>query len=213
MNKENTMRSALVRRTMPAIAAMAGACLLLWGCAGGAPQRPALYDLGPLQTQGAQERRLALPPLAIAGVAAPVWLDSNRMFYRLNHDNPLQPHAYAQSRWTMPPSQLLQQQLKARIAAAGGAVFAASQGAVNVPVLRIETDDFTHVFDSPAASRGQVSLRASLYRGRVLLAHRAFAHAAPAPSVVAAGGAQALAAGADAVIDEMIVWLAAQDLK
>lgn len=193
-------------------ALLLAACIaLLSGCAG-TPQRPAHYDLGPLPP-AAQQTLPALPPLAIAAVAAPPWLDSNRMFYRLNYDQPQQPLPYAAARWTMPPAQLLLQRIKARISASGGAPLNASEGALNVPVLRLEADDFSQIFDSQNASRGHVSLRATVYRGRTLLAHRAFARDAAAPSADAPGGASALAAASDAVTADLIAWLGTLPLK
>ncbi|HEY8607041.1 MAG TPA: ABC-type transport auxiliary lipoprotein family protein [Noviherbaspirillum sp.] len=191
---------------------LAAALILLGGCASRGPDTPSLYDLGPLQTR-ASTALPALPPLSIASIATPSWLDSTLLFYRLSYDKPLQPSPYAHARWTMPPSQLLLQQLKSRISGAGGVALAASQGAANVPVLRIEADDFTQVFDSPSSSRGRVSLRASVFRGRTLLAHRAFVQEAPAPSADAAGGAAALAAAGDAAVADLITWLGTLDLK
>lgn len=195
-----------------AVLLLAAALALLGGCASSGPERPVLYDLGPLRSNAAQPLP-SLPPVSIAGISAPAWLDTTRMVYRLNYENPLEPRPYAYARWAMAPSQMLLQQLKARIAAAGGVALAASQGAMNVPVLRIETDDFSHVFDSRASSRGQISVRASLYRGRLLLAHKAFARSAPAPTPDAAGGAAALAAASDALVADLIVWLGSLDLK
>lgn len=197
------------RRVRLAAPLLAACCLLLSACAS-APQRPALYDLGPLP---AQQALPALPPLALAAVSSPAWLDGHRMFYRLAYDSPQQPRAYAYARWTMSPAQLLEQRLKARIAAAGGVPLAASEGAMNVPVLRIEADDFSQVFDSPNASRVRVSLRASVYRGRVLLAHKAFVQEPAAASADAAGGAAALAAASDRVSADLIAWLAGLPLK
>ncbi|GIZ50742.1 lipoprotein [Noviherbaspirillum aridicola] len=199
------------RSHMPAALLLAACCALLSACAG-APQRPTLYDLGPLPAH-ARQALPALPPVAVAAVAAPPWLDSNRMFYRLNYDQPQQPLPYANARWTMSPAQLLLQRIKARIADAGGAPLAAAEGALNVPVLRLETDDFSQVFDSREASRGQVSLRASVYRGRTLLAHKSFARQVPAPSADAGGGAAALAAATDAVTGDLIAWLGTLPLK
>jgi cholesterol transport system auxiliary component len=108
----------------------------------------------------------------------------------------------------MPPTQLFAQRLKSRIAQAGGAALPASDGAANVPVLRIEADDFMQIFDAPGQSNAHVGLRAALFNGRTLVAQKAFAKQAPAPSPDAAGGARALAAASDAIITDMMTWLA-----
>jgi len=195
------------------------AVLLAWaltlaGCAvGGKSESATLYDLGPLTTQQNKSTLPALPPVSVAGVQVPVWLDSGMMFYRLNYANAQQPRPYSQARWAMTPAQLLTQHLKMRITQAGGVALSASDGALEVPVLRIEADDFTQHFASPSESAGQVALRASLYRGRALVAQRSFARRAPSPSADAAGGAAALAAASDAVVADIILWLHGLPLK
>jgi len=169
-------------------------------------QSNTLYDLGILRNT--PPTLPALPPISVAEVRSPGWLDSHLMFYRLGYANEQQPHPYANSRWSMAPAQLFEQRLKARIAQTGGAVLPAAAGARNVPVLRIEADDFTQLFNAPAQSVGRVSVHAALLDGRTLIAQKNFVKEAPAPSADAAGGAKALADASDALIDDMIRWLA-----
>lgn len=203
-----------MQKFIPAIALMTACALALPGCAvRGNTDSATLYDLGPLKKQQDKTALPALPPVSIAAVQVPVWLDSSMMFYRLNYANAQQPRPYAQARWTMTPAQLLTQYLKARIAQAGGIALAASDGAVDVPVLRIEADDFSQHFASPSESTGQVALRASLYRGRTLLAQRSFVRQSPSGSADAAGGAAALASASDAAIADIILWLHGLPLK
>lgn len=187
---------------------------LLGACAG-LPERESrvLYDLGMLPALQDTATVRALPPLSIAEVSTPAWLDSRTMFYRLAYANEQQPRPYANSRWTMPPAQLFGQRLKDRIGQAGGAVLSASDGVVNVPVLRIETDDFTQIFLSPQESIVRVNVRASVLNGRTLLAHRNFNREVPAPAADASGGAHALADASDAIITDMMNWLAGLPLK
>lgn len=193
-------------------AAIAVAVALLAGCATSASEQATLYDLGPLEQQQAATLP-ALPPIGIAEIQTPAWLDATRVFFRLNYANSQQLRPYAHARWTMTPAQLLLQRLKARIAQAGGVALSDSHGATNVPVLRIEADDFTQHFDAPRQSQAHVALRASVFRGRTLVAHRSFRQQAPAPSADAAGGARALAAASDAVIADMVTWLGALNLQ
>lgn len=177
-----------------------------------------LYDLGPLRSATADSAAPAaasapLPALSVAEVNAPAWLDSPLIFFRLSYANDQQPRPYANSRWTMPPAQLFGQRLKSRLAQAGGIVLAAADGAANVPLLRIEADDFTQSFDGPAQSGVHIAMRASVFNVRTLVAQKTFVRQAAAPSADAAGGARALAVASDALIGDMIAWLAALPIK
>lgn len=189
-----------------AMAALAGSVLLA-GCAAG-PQSTSLFDLGPPSTQGSAITETQLPAISIAEIKAPVWLDSQMMFYRLNYANNQQPRPYASSKWTMAPAQLFLLRLKSRLSQAGGIVVPASDGAANLPVLRIEADDFSQVFDSANQSSVHIAMRASLFDGRTLRAQKMFVKQLPTASADAQGGAAALATASDAIINEMAVWLA-----
>src|SRR6266404_2823589 len=111
----------------------------LSGCASRAVDAAVQYDFGPLPAHDGVTR--VLPTVSIADINTAAWLDSPLMFYRLSYANQQQTRPYAGSRWSMPPSQLFGQRLKARIAQAGGVVLAAGDGAPNLPLLRIDTDD------------------------------------------------------------------------
>lgn len=191
--------------------------LLLAGCTvqSGRLSSANLYDLGPLPVLGAANTPAAQHPIAVsvAEIAPAAWLDSPLMFYRLLYANAQQPRAYAQQRWIMQPTDLFGQRLKARIVQAGGVAVSAVDGASNLPLLKIEADDFTHVFESPEKSYGSIALRATLYHGRTLVAQKSFAVRQPAASNDAAGGARALAGASDAAIADMLAWLASQPLK
>jgi cholesterol transport system auxiliary component len=186
---------------------------LILGCAATRSDMATLYDLGPPDTGIDSTAPAALPAISIAEINAPAWLDSPLMFFRLNYANAQQPRPYARARWTMAPAQLFGQRLKSRLAQAGGVVLAAADGAQNLPLLRIEVDDFTQNFDSPTHSSVQVTMRASVFNGRTLAAQKNFAGQASAPSADAAGGAHALRAASDAVIADMMNWLAGLSLK
>lgn len=184
-----------------------GSSLLLTACTTDT-QSVALFDLGPLRTQTPLNAGAPLPAISIADIKAPIWLDSQAMFYRLNYANDLQPRPYSVSKWTMAPAQLFQLRLKSRLSQAGGVVVPASDGAVNLPVLRIEADDFSQGFDSAGKSSANIVMRASVFDGRVLRAQKMFVKQVPTSSADAQGGAAALALASDAIIDEMAVWLA-----
>lgn len=181
--------------------------LLLTACATDT-QSAALFDLGLLRAPTPLNAGAPLPAISIADIKAPVWLDSQAMFYRLNYANDLQPRPYSASKWTMAPAQLFQLRLKSRLSQAGGVVVPASDGAVNLPVLRIEADDFSQGFDSAGKSSANIAMRASVFDGRILRAQKMFVKQVPTSSADAQGGAAALAVASDAIIDEMAVWLA-----
>jgi cholesterol transport system auxiliary component len=184
--------------------------LLMMACSTPLVQEPLQYDFGSLR---ATSSATTLPPLSIAEVSTPAWLDTNRMIYRLAYANDQQLRAYAHSRWTMPPSRLFEQRLKARIAQAGGAVLSENDGAYNLLQVKLDADDFSHVFSSPTQSGAHVAVRVSVLRGRILLAQKTFVRQSPAPTADAGGGAAAMADASDAVIADVIAWLAGQTLK
>jgi cholesterol transport system auxiliary component len=189
------------------------AFILLLGACAALPHAPAIrYDLGPLPAQGAATLP-TLPPLALAPIVAPPGLESAQMMYRLAYANGQQPRPYANSRWSAPPAELFAQRLKARIGQAGGAVLAPSDGALNVPVVRIDMDDFAQVFDSPSHSTARLALRVTVLDGRTLLAHRSFVRRLPASGTDADAGARALADASDATIADIMGWLAGLRLK
>ncbi len=187
-------------------------CLLLLGaCASKlAPFSTSLFDFGP---PPASVTALTLPAISLAEISAPAWLDSPNMVYRLSYASPQQPRPYADSHWSMTPAQLLEQRLKTRIAAAGGIVTAASNSALNLPLLRIELEDFSQNFDTPGTSSVQIRARATLFAGRLLLAQKNFARQLPAAGANAAAGAQSLAAASDLLLDDLLHWLATVPLK
>lgn len=183
--------------------ALAGSAALA-GCAVNVAA-PALYDLGPLPTQ--TNANANLPAISVADVVAPSWLDTPMMFYRLNYANSLQPRPYAGSQWAMPPAELLEQRLKTRLSQAGGIVVPADNGAANLPVLRIELDDFSQSFDSAQHSTVSIAMRASLFDGRTLRTQKMFSRQLPTTSADAQGGAAALATASDGIINEIAAWL------
>lgn len=180
--------------------------LLASGCATRSALQT-LYDLGPLPPVQSAPASPILPPLALAEPVGPAFLDSPMMFYRLTYANDQQPRAFAESRWSMAPAQLLGQRFKARFGQTGSGMISAGDGATNVPVVRIETDDFTQVFDTPTHSAGLVRLRVAVFNGRILLAQKSFVQQHASSTADAAGGARALADASDTLITDVINWL------
>lgn len=188
--------------------------VLFAGCAfTEAPTPRQSFDLGPADAAKTAPTAVQLPALSVAHIDAPSWLDSTRIFYRLAYVNDQQPRAYATSRWNTPPAQLFEQRLKSRLGQAGGMVLSASAGAMRLPVLHIEVDEFTQVFESPSQSAAHVTVRAAVVHNRILIAQQTFTKQLPAPTADAEGGVRALADASDAVIADMMKWLAQTQLK
>jgi cholesterol transport system auxiliary component len=205
-----SIRSTAVRRLL--LAAGAGAALLLAGCASDKPAQNTTFDFGPAAAS-ATPARAPIAAIVVGEVTGSPTLDSERMVYRLNYSDPLQARAYANSRWSATPLQMVTQRLKSRIAQSGAKVLSVSDASDGVPILRLEIDDFSHHFDSQAASHGQLVLRASLFQGHRLIDQRTFDRKAPATSMDAGGGARALAGATDTVAADVIAWLATLPLK
>lgn len=171
------------------------------------PGQNAQYDFGPAIAAGAPPA----PPMAavvVTDATGSPALDSERIYYRLNYADALQARTYANSRWSSTPLSMVSQRLRSRIAQAGVKVVGPSDAAADLPILRVEVDDFSHNFDSVADSHGQVVLRASLFRGHKLLDQKTFSRKTGASSADAPGGARALAASTDAVAADLLAWMA-----
>jgi cholesterol transport system auxiliary component len=194
------------------IVAIAVACAaLLSGCASTKSPTPTSFDFGPVAAPlVATPAAASFPALVVADVSGPATLDTDRMFYRLMYANAQQALPYAYNRWAATPLQLLSQRLKARIAQGGVKVLSTTDAIGGLPVLRLEMDEFSQNFASATQSTANISLRASLFRGHLLVDQRTFTRSADAPSADAAGGASALAAASDAIAADLLAWLATQ---
>ena len=184
------------------------------------PLRASLYDFGPgnLTAQPAT-RQASLPALAIDDVnTSGGALDNQAVLYRLTYQNEQELRPYTFARWSMPPAQLVRQRLREQLGqqrnifdARGGLALNRSQNAVLPLLLRLDLDEFSHVFTAPEVSVGLIRLRATLIEqatsGEKLIAQRSVVVQRPAPSADAQGGVRALTAATDAAIDEIDVWL------
>jgi cholesterol transport system auxiliary component len=108
---------------------------------------------------------------------------------------------------------MMTQRLKTRIAQSGTKVLSETDASNGIPILRVDVDEFVHDFRSAAQSEGQVALRASVFRGHVLVDQRSFARSTAANTPDAAGGARALAASTDAIAADIVAWLGTLDLN
>lgn len=199
------------------------AAVVLGGCAlPDKPRRAALYDFGPgdlsVESAAPQRAGTTLPPLAIADITTSGGaLDNQAVLYRLSYTDAQQLRPYSQARWSMPPAQLLRQRLRQHLGL-HRAVFNAREGVVlnrsqhvNLPLLRLELEEFSQLFSTPETSTGLIRLHATLLEitptGEKLLAQRSVVVQRPAPSADASGGVRALTAATDAAIEELAQWL------
>lgn len=175
------------------VAAGLAAC----GIAPGSRTPPATYDFGPPQAG----TTAATAPLVVHDTAAPAWLDSPGIVYRLAYANVAEPRVYGNSRWVSSPANLFSQRLRA---ISGG--LAPTDGVRADHALRVELLEFSQTFDAPDRSRGVLRLRATLSRSGALVAQRTLAIERPAAANDAAGGARALSEAADAAAGELAAW-------
>lgn len=181
---------------------------LLGACAIGDSRPPAtLYDFGPLKT----DNLVRLPdnmPVIRTRVHAPEWMSENLMYYRLNYINDQQVRFYTESSWNTTPSKLFKNRLDTYLASGGSTVMGYATTSPTV-TLRIYIQDFGQYFTSPSASIGHISLRASLFRGKDLIAQKNFMRDIPATTADAAGGVRAMAQASDAIIADILNWMVA----
>ena len=197
---------------------MSGA--LLAGCSSlpAPPSRAVQYDFGPGATSPVPtDRRAPLPAITLQDVDAPgIPEGSTAVYYRLAYSDAQQLRPYSQARWTQPPAQLLQQRLRDQLGQRR-AVLTANDGAAQARVagkqpqiLRVELEEFSHLFRSPDESTGLLRLRATVVvpaeEGERLLGQRVFIVQKPAPTADAAGGTRALAEAASQVSQELAAW-------
>ena len=199
--------------------------VLLSGCSAlpDKPVRASLYDFGPgnlTTVPTARQTALpALPALAIDDISTSGGaLDNQAVLYRLTYQNEQELRPYTFARWSMPPAQLVRQRLREQLGqqrnifdARGGLALNRSQNAVLPLLLRLDLDEFSHVFTAPETSVGLIRLRATLIEqatsGEKLIAQRSVVVQRPAPSADAQGGVRALTAATDAAIEEIDAWL------
>lgn len=232
----NTMKSIAISARAISVTTAFGV-ILLAGCSAlpEPPPRPVLYDFGPgvLGTAAPASSALAaaplasasLPPIALADVDGAGNGDtSTAVLYRLAYADARQLRPYQLARWSLPPAQLVAQDLRAQLGQRravlrieDGLAAAREGGGGNglggsLPqVLRVRLEEFSQVFTSAHDSVGLVRLRATLLEptaaGEKLRGQRLFVVQQPARSADAAGGTRALAEASAQAAQEIAQWL------
>ncbi|WP_341313388.1 ABC-type transport auxiliary lipoprotein family protein [Paraburkholderia sp. IMGN_8] len=191
-----------------ALAVLLAFGVLAAGCAGTpAAIADIRYDLGPPNPAVSAG---TLPPVKVLDVSAPDTLESDKLIYRLSYADARQTASYANSHWTMAPSQLLTQRLRSALSSRG-TVLTGADG-VRAPVLKVDLSEFEQVFDSQSESHAAVTARATLTQSGKVIGQRTFIARAPSSSADAAGGAQALATASDDLVAQISAWLGVQAL-
>ena len=179
------------------------------------PVRAVTYDFGPGAVASAPSRAgaPALAPLVLADIESGAALDGTAVLYRLVYFNPQELRPYAQARWSMPPAQLLRQRLREHLGTSRAVLNPGDVLAGNPSpwLLRVELEEFSHLFESATTSAGLLRLRATVVQGSLqgekLLGQRTFVVSRPAPSADVSGGVRALTAASDAAVIEIDQWL------
>ena len=180
--------------------------LALAGCLGASRPAPdvAQFDFGPTASVPAMT---PVFPLRSVDVAAPSWLDSPALQYRLAYAEPARRQSYAESRWVAPPGELLEVALRRAI------VSSETSTVTGGCRLLIDLDELAQVFRTPRDSDGVIEVRASLLAARTdtLLARRGFSVSRPAATADARGGVAAITAAVEALAAGVRDWLGALD--
>ena len=195
------------------------------------PPRPVLYDFGPgAVPASAAQPAPALPAIALADVEGAGSADtSTAVLYRLAYADARQRLPYQMARWSLPPAQLVEQDLRAQLgqrravlrtedglaaarsASSDGVAALNGLGGSQPDVLRVRLEEFSQVFSSAQDSVGLIRLRATLTEptaaGEKLHGQRLFVVQQPARSADAAGGTRALAEASAQVAQQLAQWL------
>jgi cholesterol transport system auxiliary component len=209
----------------------AAAAVLLSACSAlpDKPVRALMYDFGPgvvlpsqatpLALQTAQMAQSRLPAIAIDELTTVGGaIDNQSLLYRLAYTDAQQLRPYSQARWSMPPAELVQQRLRETLSqrravfnAGDGAALNRDQNPVLPLLLKVQLQEFSHLFSAPDASVGLIRLQTTLVEltpaGEKLLFQRSLVVQRAATTQDAAGGARALALATDAAIAELDTWL------
>ncbi len=158
------------------------------------PPPTVLHDLGAMP-----EQRVALAWQLEVQVVAPPWLDDGQVHYR--HSEATRLAAYRDHRWAAPPSALLAQRLRDRLAPA---VPGAPGRWLGIELVLFEQ----RFVDDGAEARIAARVRVRERGGGALLASRDFALRVPAASADVDGGVAGLAVALDRLAVAVIDWLA-----
>ena len=197
LNEIRTVMNLLKASAIAGLVVTVAAC----GNLGKPAPRFAVYDLGLID---AVRPLPAIAPGRVE-VRVPSWLATGAMQYRIEYKQPAQRELFLQSRWASQPSELLDLALVRALAG--------DKGGASDCRLRIELDEFVHVFESATLSHSELIARAQLLpvRNDLVLAQQTFVIREPAPTSDASGGVIAHRAGVRRLAKELAEWLGGLD--
>lgn len=138
-------------------------------------------------------------PVATIAVSAPSWLGGRDMHYRLAWHSGSQRMAYAESRWSAPPAEMLQVDLRRRLAVSGASTCR----------LHVELDEFIQHFDAPDRSQVRLAASVRLLAARAdLVRARLHVDLDEAGGRDAASGVAAYARLSERLAQQLSAWLA-----
>ncbi|MBR7801696.1 ABC-type transport auxiliary lipoprotein family protein [Undibacterium fentianense] len=179
---------------------------ILTGCVNTPPIQS--FDFGGAEHPGINDKlnklQINLHPIQVAPN-----LEGSSMWYRLIYENAQQLRPYAQSRWSVPPSELLKQRFIQHIQQQGGLVSAQFEGVQSAQHLRIDLEEFSQYFSQVNASKVVIRLRATLIRNKQLVAQKTFYAEQSCTTPDALGGASAMPIATDQLITELVTWIQA----
>lgn len=173
---------------------------------------PLLYDFGPgVVVVTAPQEAPAAQGLALRVQSGPA-LETSAMLYRLAYANDRQLRAYTLARWSMPPTELVQQRLREGLGRHFAVLRPGEIGAARL--LQIDLEEFSQIYESTSLSKGVLKMRVTLWengpQGARLLGQRLLLLQKEAQSPDALGGVLALSLAADEAIDALRPWLMQQ---
>ncbi|MCB5186077.1 ABC-type transport auxiliary lipoprotein family protein [Methylobacillus gramineus] len=149
------------------------------------------YDFGLASAQTRIE-----PKLPVDSISSSDAIQNNKIRYRLNYKNPAQIFAYAESRWSTLPLDLVRQKL-------GNSALPQQQCSVKLNVVA-----FDQVFDSPGSNKGVVQIQSTLIdrKSRHLLASSLIEASSNAPTADVKGGVTALDTASTSALQQALAW-------
>ncbi|MEL5848718.1 MAG: ABC-type transport auxiliary lipoprotein family protein [Candidatus Igneacidithiobacillus chanchocoensis] len=185
----------------------------LAGCA----SAPAWQQPYALQSAAAPVAAHAAPRagvLRLEAVAAPSWLAAPELLYRLQYADPQALYPYNNARWAAAPGQMLASLLVQRLQQQGDWRAVLGPGQAGRPELLLQLGLQNFVIDYSSAQQGeaQIACTATLLRAKDyrVLAQKSFVVHAALPKPGPAGGAAAMNAAAQQMVDQISAWAAQQ---
>ncbi len=193
-------------------------CAALAGCtfgAGPAKVTKTSYTLAPptagVQMPSGSGAAESTSTLQIATVQAPVWLNTQALYYQLDYSANGRLAAYSQSEWVAAPPELLAHLLQQRLSAmnAWKAVVGPDSTVAADYALQVNLQDFRQEFSTPHISNGVLQAQATLTRNKrqSIIAQQSFEYRVPAPSADAQGAVDALSKASHHLAADLGRWL------